>query len=82
MRALYGITDTGDCWGVTLDTHVMSDLQIVSLETHPSLYMTDSTNCVEELLSAYIDDCLLGGDERFQELTKDMLLKLNSRPGE
>lgn len=39
IRALYGITNAGDYWGVIIDGHVRYDLDMKNIETDSSLYM-------------------------------------------
>ena len=82
LKPLYGVCDAGDYWGITIITHVEEDLLMTPFAGDPSLYMKCGQGNIEGLLGAYVDDCLLAGDERFQTLTEKMLLKFNSRPRE
>ena len=81
-RALYGVTDAGDYWGVTFDRHVKQDLKMQPIETDPSLYIKLCNGQFSGLLGSYVDDCLLGGDEEFQNLTEKTLERFDSRPRE
>ena len=81
-RALYGVTDAGDYWGVTFDRHVKQDLQMQPIETDPSLYIKLCNGQFSGLLGSYVDDCLLGGDKEFQNLTEKTLERFDSRPRE
>ena len=39
LRALYGVTDASDYWGVTLDKQIKDDLSMVPTDIDPSLYI-------------------------------------------
>ena len=70
IRALYGVTDAGDYWGVTSDKHIKDDLSMVPTEIDPSLYIKEGPEDTDGLVGSYVDDSLLCGDEPFQELTE------------
>ena len=82
IRAFYGVTDAGDYWGVTFDKHVKQDLEMEPTEVDPSLYIKKSNGQLSGLLGSYVDDCLHGGDEEFQDLTEKTLQRFDSRPRE
>lgn len=77
---LYGICDAGDYGHVTFATHTEQDLGMVSLTPDPALYIKRHPDGeLSGLLGAYVDDVFMGGDERFQLLTKRMLLKFQGK---
>ena len=39
LKPIYGISDAGDYWGVTVDCHVKNDLVIAPQLGDPSLYV-------------------------------------------
>ena len=73
LRALYGVTDAGDYWGVTSDKHIPKDLSMVRTEIYPSLYIEEGSKGTDGLLGSYVEDSLLCGDKTFQELTERTL---------
>ena len=46
------------------------------------IYMKCGQGSIEGLPGAYVDDCLLAGDEGFQTRTEKILLKFDTRPRE
>ena len=78
---LYGVCDAGDYWDVTLCAHIEGDLGMVPLTSDPALYakwLADET--LSGLLGAYVDDCLMGGDDAFAVLTHKTLTHFQGKP--
>lgn len=78
---LYGICDAGDYWHVTLTSHIEEDLGMVPLVSEPALYAKRDTNGkLLGLLGAYVDDCLMGGNRQFQQITELTLRRFEGKP--
>lgn len=69
-RPIYGMTDAGDFWGVTVDNHAKNDLGLVPLRGDPSLYIKRNDGDVDGLLSMCVDDGCLAGNAKMQDLTR------------
>ena len=79
FKPIYGMTDAGDYWGVTVDRHVKHDFGLVPLLGDPSLYVKRNMEDVDGLLGMYVDDSFIGGNDDMQELTKLSLKKFDSK---
>ena len=82
IKPIYGTTDAGDYWNVTVDKHAKSDLGMEPLTGDSSLYL--KTGADEEdasgLMGMLVDDGLLCGNDAFQRLTEATLQTFDSRP--
>ena len=79
LKPIYGMTDAGHYWGVTVDRHVKHDLGLVPLLGDPSLYVKRNEEDLDGLLGMYVDDSFIGGNDSMQELTKLSLKKFDSK---
>jgi len=78
---LYGICDAGDYWDATFTAHVEQDLGMVPLTSDPALCCKRHPDgSLAGLLGYYVDDCLLGGDRSFLELTRATLVRFQGKP--
>ena len=66
LRPLYGLSDSGDIWCITLDNHMQHDLAMTKIITGPVLYMkfSESSELIG-MIRSYVDDLLRAGNERF-----------------
>lgn len=82
IRPIYGTTDAGDYWNVTVDKHAKSDLGMEPLTGDSSLYVKTVSGKEEAsgLMGMLVDDGLICGNENFQILTEATLQKFDSRP--
>ena len=79
LKPIYGMTDAGDYWGVTVDRHAKQDLGLVPLLGDPSLYVKRNEEDVDGLLGMYVDDVFLGGNVEMQRLTELTLKRFDSK---
>jgi len=78
---LYGVCDAGDYWDVTMCAHVENDLGMMPLTSDPALYVKwQPEHTLSGLLGAYVDDCLMGGDDAFAALTQRTLTRFQGKP--
>lgn len=77
LRPLYGICDAGDYWAATMSTHIKEDLGLVPSTGDPALCIREGATGADDLLGAYVDNSLMGGNESFQVLT---LSKFDVKP--
>ena len=68
VRALYGLTESGDMWYETLDDHHAKDLGMVSSKLDPALYFKVEHSKLVGLSGTYVDDILRAGTPEFREL--------------
>ena len=80
--SLYGLTNSGDYWYVTLDEDIKLDLKKKKFESDPSLYLMGTPKDLKGILERYVDDFPNGGTEEFQRKTEKMLQNFDSRPHE
>ena len=72
LNPLYGVCDVGDYWKVTLIDRIERDLLMIPHAGDISLYMREYDGSTEGMLGAYVENCLLAGNENFQKLAKRM----------
>ena len=72
---IYGTSDAGDYWDVTIVGHIKVDLEMEPMTGDGSLYakFEDPDKAAEGLLGMLVDDGLLTGSENFQRLTEKTL---------
>ena len=71
LKPLYGLSDSGDLWHVSLDIHMKKDLKMKSMIADPVLYM--KFNPSGELIGmngSYVDDVLQAGDMHFMNIAR------------
>ena len=79
FKPLYGMTDAGNYWRVTVDRHVKHDLGLVPLLGDPFLYVKRNEEDLDGLLGMYVEDSFIGGNDSMQELSKLSLKKFDSK---
>ena len=81
VKPIYGTTDVGDYWDVTVENHVKNDLEMEPMTGDPSLYgkFVSKQDIAAGLLGMLVDDGLLTGSEAFQKLTEMTLERFESR---
>jgi len=78
---LYGVCDAGLYWDATLVTHIKDDLGMIPLTSDPALYLKRlPSGVLSGLLGKYVDDCMMGGDRGFQQLTRATLTRFQGKP--
>ena len=83
VKPIYGTTDAGDYWNVTVDRHAKKDLSMESMTGDSSPYAkSEHGSEAEGLMGMLVDDGLLCGNIKFQRLTEATLERFDSRPRE
>ena len=83
LKPIYGKTDAGDYWNVTVDWHAGNNLRIKTTTGDSSLYIKPRQGReAEGLMGMLFDDGLLCGNTEFQRLTEATLEKFDSRQRE
>ena len=84
LKPIYGMTDAGDYWNVTVDRHARHDLGMQAVTGDPSLYFkfTYRHKRADGLMGMLVDDGLLCGTKQFEALTEFTLQRFESRPRE
>ena len=79
LLPLYGMSDAGDYWLVTVDKHAKHDLGMKPMASDPSLYVLQGAVSTEGVMGVYVDDFLLAGLKKLEEITQATLQKFESR---
>lgn len=79
-RPIYGITDAGDYWSVTIDRHSREDLNLSPTKGDPSLYVKHNMKDIDGLLAVYADDELICGNEKMHSLISETLKRFETKP--
>ena len=79
-KPLYGICDSGDCWGATLTEHIHEYLQMEPLTGDPSLYVKKRNGNTICMLGGYVNGCLFAGNEEFKKYIRNMKRKFDAKP--
>ena len=83
LKPIYGTTDAGDYWNVTVDRHARDDLGMKARTGDSSLYIKPRQGReAEGLMGMLLNDGLLCGNTEFQRLTEATLKKFDSKPRE
>ena len=68
LKPLYGLSDAGDLWHITLHKHLNTDLEMVPTITEASLYFSFRLGELIGMKGSYVDDLLSAGTQQFKEL--------------
>lgn len=66
LRKIYGMTDAGDYWEVTVNRHTQDDLVLLPLLSYLSLYIKRNDEDIDGLLRMFVDDGCLAGNKMMQ----------------
>lgn len=81
---LYGVCDTGDYWGITINEHNENNLSMLPAPSDQSLYIKKSTKNgelrVDGVTGTYVDDSINAGNSIFQKLTELTLKTFELKP--
>lgn len=69
LKTLCGLSESGDLWHETLDTHHRQYLGMLPLRSDPELYTTKNEKLLVVISDTYVDEILRKGDSEFQELS-------------
>lgn len=77
---MYGLCDSGDYWGVTINAHVTNELGMTSLYSDSAMFMKQKNGKLIGLCGVQVDHSLNAGNEEFEKLTQLTLKKFDSKP--
>jgi len=66
LKPLYGLSDAGDLWHMSLHKHLTNDLHLVPTKTDQSLYFSFRRGELIGINGSYVDDLLRAGTEEFK----------------
>lgn len=78
-KPIYGTTDAGDYWGVTVDWKAGKEIQLEPMRGDPSQYIRKNDEDVDGVIGNYADDRCIAGKERMEEVTRKTLTRLDSK---
>ena len=82
LKPLYGLADSGDYWHVTFANHIKNDLEMIPSTGDLSLFFQTIRGKLAGLTGAYVDDSIGTGDARFEEKSRLMERKFESKARE
>ena len=80
LKPIYGTTDAGDYWGVTIDRRAREELHLEPLLGDPSLYIKRNSEDIDGLMGNYVDDGCLAGNGKMEALTEKTLHRFEWKP--
>lgn len=75
-----GVCEAGDYWGVTVESHMVNELSMRSLDRIPALFYKKNGNIIEGVSSSYVDGELHAGNKKFETLTENTIARYDSKP--
>lgn len=79
-KPLYGRCNVGNYWAVTIDDHLIKDLEMSPTPVDLSLYVKRTPTTLKCLGGTYVDDCLNASTEEVEKLAELTLTKFDSKP--
>ena len=73
LRPLYGLSDPGDPWHQTLNSHLIHKLKLKPTKADPSFYLAHDHNKLIGLNGYYVDDLLCAGTLDFRKICSETL---------
>ena len=78
LRPLYGLSNDGDLWHRTINTHLASDLNLTPTKADTSLYLAHDNNSLIGLNGFYVDDLLRAGTPAFRKTCSETLKRFET----
>lgn len=80
LKPLYGLTDAGDYWDVTMTRHLKEDLEMTQACLDISLFFKRVQGKLTGLSGMYVDDGIHAGNAKFLEECDKTQTKFKSKP--
>lgn len=79
-KPLYGLCDASNYWGLTSSDHLVNDFGIRPTIGDPALHVRTENDKIIGVTGSYFDDLLNAGGIEFEDFSKLMLEKFDSKP--
>lgn len=80
IKPFYGICNAGNYWDMTIDAHIVNNLDMRTLISDPALHWKFDDKNLQGLSEVEVDDCLKAGNDQLKSLTQQTLQKFEYKP--
>ena len=78
LQTLYSLSDNGDLWHETLNSHLVNKLKLTPTKAYPSLYFAHDNNFLIGLSRSYVDGLLRAGTPAFRKTCSETLQRFET----